>query len=54
MNYILERLSEPSTWRGLALIAAAAGLKINPELENSIIAVGMASSGLIGALAKDK
>ncbi|MGR9035874.1 MAG: hypothetical protein ACU83O_04705 [Gammaproteobacteria bacterium] len=36
-NYLLERFREPSTWRGLLLIATALGMQISPELALGII-----------------
>ena len=54
MKYILERLKEPSSWRGLVLIATAFGVSVNPELLSSIIAVGTGLAGVIGFAFKDK
>lgn len=52
--YILARASEPSTWRGLALLGTALGVKIAPELSNAIISAGISIAGLIGVLTADK
>lgn len=54
MKYILERLKEPSSWRGLVLIATAFGVTLNPDLVSSIIAVGTGLAGVIGFALKDK
>jgi hypothetical protein len=43
--------TQPSTWRGITMIASALGLAIQPDLATAIVAVGMAVSGLIGVLA---
>lgn len=51
-NYLLERAKEPSSWRGLALLATAAGVNVAPELMNSIISVGISLAGLIGVFTK--
>ena len=51
-NYILERAKEPSSWRGLALLATSLGLNLAPELMNSIISTGIAVAGLIGVVTK--
>ena len=51
--YLLERLYEPSTWRGIILVLTAAGVHISPELEKSIVSVGLSVVGLIGILTKD-
>jgi hypothetical protein len=53
-NVILERLSENSTWRGLLLIATAVGVRLEPELQNQIITVGLSSVGLINVIRKGK
>lgn len=52
--YILERAKEPSTWRGIVLLATAGGVNIAPEMATSIIEVGIAVAGLIGIITKDK
>ena len=54
MKYILDRLKEPSSWRGLVMIATAFGVTVNPELLNSIIIVGTGLAGVIGFVFKDK
>ena len=52
--YILDRLSENSTWRGLILCGTAVGLKLEPELQNQIVAAGLGLVGLINVLRKDQ
>ncbi|WP_199720795.1 hypothetical protein [Azospirillum cavernae] len=52
MNYLISRLSEASTWRGLSLLAAALGVNIAPELQQSIITAGIAVAGLVGVVTK--
>jgi hypothetical protein len=47
MNYILERLKEPSTWRGLLALATALGVKLHPEMQEAILTAGLALIGLI-------
>jgi hypothetical protein len=54
MTFILDRLREPSTWRGLALLAAACGVTITPERMDAIVSAGLAISGLIGVFVPDK
>lgn len=54
INTVLERLTENSTWRGLILVATAAGLRLEPELQNQIIASGLALVGLINVIRKEK
>lgn len=52
-RFILARAKEPSTWRGLALLAGAAGAALSPALNEAIIAAGIAVAGLIGVLVPD-
>jgi hypothetical protein len=47
MSYVLDRLKENSTWRGIIMVATAAGLKLEPDAANAIIAAGLALVGLI-------
>jgi hypothetical protein len=54
LNVILERLSENSTWRGLILVATALGVKLEPELQNAILAAGLGLVGLINVARKGK
>ena len=54
VNIVLERLSENSTWRGLLLIATALGIKLDPELQNAILAAGLGAIGLINVARKGK
>jgi hypothetical protein len=52
-DYIVARLKEPSTWRGLIAFATAGGVAISPEQAEAIVASGLALMGLLGALTKD-
>ena len=54
MKYILDRLKEPSSWRGLVLITTAFGVSVSPELMDLIIAAGTGLAGVIGFAFKDK
>ena len=47
MNFVLERAQEPSTWRGIVLLATALGVSISPELGEAIVSAGLAAAGLI-------
>ncbi len=47
MNYLLERLKEPSTWRGLLALATALGVKLHPEMQEAILSTGLALIGMI-------
>ena len=54
VNILLNQLSQNSTWRGLLLIATALGIKIDPELQNAILAAGLGAVGLINVVRKGK
>ena len=54
MNFLLERLTENSTWRGLVMIATALGVQLDPTQANAIIAVGLSIVGLINVFRKQK
>ncbi len=54
MAYIIARLKEASTWRGLIAIVTSFGIAISPELTAAIVATGLALMGLIGAIFPDK
>ncbi len=51
--YLIARLKEPSTWRGLVLIATACGAKLAPEQWDAIVTGGLLVVGLIGASISD-
>lgn len=52
IDWLLNRLRENSTWRGLILLLTAAGVKLTPELQDSIVAVGLSVVGLINIVRK--
>lgn len=53
-KYILNRLTERSTWLGIIALATAGGAVIEAAIAEQIIAAGMAVAGLIGVITKDK
>ena len=54
VEYIIARLKEASTWRGIIGLLTAMGVTISPELIDKIIAAGMALMGVVGMFFKDK
>ncbi len=46
-EWLLERLKEPSTYKGISLLFASVGITVAPELINTILA---ALGILIGAI----
>ena len=53
-EYLLERMREPSTWRGLIMLLTAIGVPVAPAMADAIISVGLAVAGLIGVATPDK
>jgi len=53
-KYLIERLSEASTWRGLVALATAVGVTLSSEQMNAIVGAGLALMGLLGVFTKDK
>ena len=47
LKYLLARLSENSTWRGLLLVATSLGIAIEPDQAAAITAAGLGLIGLI-------
>ena len=53
-QWALDRLSEPSTWRGIVLVLTSCGVTIQPVLADAIISAGIGRVGLIGIVTADK
>lgn len=54
MEYLADRLKEPSTWRGLVALITAFGITLSPEQSDAVIAAGLGIIGAIGAFFGDK
>jgi uncharacterized membrane protein len=52
-KYLLTRMHEASTWRGIVMLISAMGITLSPEQTAAIIAAGMALVGLIGVFVPD-
>ena len=52
-QYIFDRFSEPSTWRGIINIILGLGIALNPTQVEAIVAAGMLINGIIAASTKD-
>jgi len=52
-NYIIARLHEASTWRGIAAGLTAVGIALSPEQMAAIVSTGLAVMGLVGAFFPD-
>ena len=54
-KFILNRLKEPSTWRGIILlIAGAVGYNLSIEQQAALVTVALALVGAIGMFTPDK
>jgi hypothetical protein len=51
-QYVLDRVEEPSTWRGAILFLTAIGVPIAPELQTAIVSAGLGIARLIGVVTK--
>lgn len=52
--YILNRLREASTWRGIIMLVTGGWAAKNPEQAEAIIPIAIALVGAIGAFIPDK
>lgn len=53
-EYMLTRLKEPSTYRGIVLCLTAFGILISPKQIEAITFIGLMIAGLLGATTPDK
>lgn len=53
MNWLFNRLTERSTWRGLIVAATGAGVSIAPELQELIIPAGVAVFAVVEFFVKE-
>ena len=54
MAYLIDRMKEPSTWRGVILLAAGLGAHWSPESQGIIVSAGVAFAGILGAVLPDR
>lgn len=54
MSWLWDRAKERDTWIGLVSTAVAVGAHISPELQQSIVSLGVAIVGMIFAVTKSK
>lgn len=52
-HWIIARLRENSTWRGIVWIMTWLGLSLRPDQAEAIIGFGMAVAGLLGVFTSD-
>lgn len=53
-SYILARVREPSTWRGIILLLTAIGVPVAPQMAEAIVTAGLGVAGLVGVISPDK
>jgi hypothetical protein len=53
MAYLLARLKEASTWRGIALLLTAFGVQVAPDVQEAVISAGVAVAGAVGVFFPD-
>lgn len=49
-KWLLARLKEGSSWRGIVWLLTALGVTLSPEAWEYVVAAGMAIAGLLGVL----
>lgn len=54
LKYVVARLGEPSTWRGIIALLTAFGIAIRPQMAEAITALGLALFGAVGVAAPDR
>lgn len=54
LKFIVARLSEASTVRGLLMLLTAAGVALRPEAIDAIVTFGVGLSGLLGIVLPDR
>ncbi len=54
MQWVIDRLIEPSTWQGLAAILTGVGVALSPEMWQAIGAAGVAIIGLVQVIKKER
>lgn len=52
-KFAVARLGEASTLRGAILLLSAVGITLRPELQDAIVALGLAVAGLLGVVLPD-
>jgi hypothetical protein len=54
MDFIINRLREPSTWSGIAALAVALGMGIPPGTVEAITQVGVGLAGLAAVVLRER
>jgi hypothetical protein len=54
LDWVLARAQERSTWLGVTALLSSLGVAISPELQSVIVQAGLAVSGLVLVMSKDR
>jgi len=54
LNWALARAQEKSTWVGLASMLSGLGVTMSPDLQATVAEIGLAVSGLVLVLTKER
>ena len=54
MNLLLNKLREPSTWRGITFLLSAIGVNLRPDLTESIVTLCIAAAGTIEVVRNER
>jgi len=54
MTWLMNRLREASTWRGMVWLLTVSGVALRPDQVEAIVLAGMAIAGLLGVFLQDK
>lgn len=52
-DYMLNRMREPSTWRGFIMLLTALGVALDAAQTEAVVALGMALVGVVGVFLPD-
>jgi hypothetical protein len=53
MKWIIERLKEVSTWRGLIVLLGLVGVSLSPEQAQAIVAAGLSIIAVVEVFRKE-
>lgn len=54
LGWLLDRAQERTTWLGVVLLLSSFGVAVSPELKAAIVEVGLAVSGLVLVITKER
>ena len=54
IEFVLNRLKEPSTWRGIILVLTVSGVALDPDQKEAIITAGVSIVALVGVFSPDR